>query len=709
MSEPAVRAELQLTLKDGATAGLKSITDAAEKSAKKVAEASADAAKKSASETEASTSRQRSSYEKLSRAREVLGVRSERMIQREIQQTEAAYKRLESSGQASSEALARAADKTREKITKLTNEMGKLTAEQKKAAQAAAEFEKVQSRIRTGVAMGAGVAAAAYTLKAPAVEAMSYDRRLAHMANTAYNERDEAGYQIGKRQLEAAVNKARKEGGGTREQAAEALDMMLSSGTVSDSDAIKMLPGIMKGATSSNTDASALAMIAIRAKQSFKISADDFSSTLSAALAGGQAGGFELKDMSKWLPQQMAMAGNLGLSGKEGFAKLVAWNQASVITSGTKDEAGNNLRDLLMELNTPHFRKFIGDQLLGNGRAAKKGEKEQRKKGIDAIFLDYQSRGIDKVTATMDLAEKIFAKDKTYAALQTKLRATDKNDKAGQREIIEAMAAQVQGTQVGNIFHNQQSLMAFLGLMNNKQYTSDVLGKVRSQYSAPEDKSAIAVAYRHIAETPDYMVEQAKEDTRVAQKSAMDGLTPTIGKVASAFSDLASKHPLLVGTTALATTALGALAGAAGLASLAMGGGKGGAIANAAIKYGSSAGKLLKVGGIAGTAAVAGDYALEKGFGEGSAISRYGSSMLNGAAAGAMIGSIVPVLGTGIGAALGFGLGGIYEALKPAEQPKMKADVNVSVTDDRVLVKSTKLDATGMIANLNTGNMWSTP
>jgi TP901 family phage tail tape measure protein len=177
-------------------------------------------------------------------------------------------------------------------------------------------------------------------MKGPAERAMSYDRRLANMANTAYAERDAAGRKIGMKTLEEAVNKACKYGGGTREDAAEALETMIASGVVSDTDAIKMLPGIVKAATASNVSTNELATIAIRAQQSFKISPDDVPAILSAALAAGQAGGFELKDMAKWLPQQMAMAGNLGITGKEGFAKLAAWNQASVITAGTKDEAG---------------------------------------------------------------------------------------------------------------------------------------------------------------------------------------------------------------------------------------------------------------------------------------------------------------------------------------------------------------------------------
>lgn len=700
MSGPAVRAELQLTLNDGATAGLKRITDAAEKSAKKVADTSTDAAKRSASETEASTSRQRSSYEKLSRAREVLGVRSERVIQREIQQTEAAYKRLESSGQVSSDALARAADKTREKITKLTNEMGKLTAEQKKAAASAAELEKqqakleqVQTRLRYGVAGVAGVGAAAYTLKAPAMEAMAYDRILANMANTAYAERDLAGRKIGMRSLEDAVNRARRFGGGTRESAASALDTMISSGVVSVQDSMQMLPGIMKAATAGNTEATALATIAIRAQQSFKIAPDKLPGVLSGALAAGQAGGFELKDMAKWLPQQMAMAGNLGMSGRNDFANLAAWNQASIITAGSKDEAGNNLRDLLNELNTPHFKQFLASQYLHNGARLKPGERQFDTKAIDRMFLNYQSRGIDKVSATMDIMGKVFAKDKDYQALQKKLAGAGSNDE--RRAILEAMSAQMQGSAIGKVFHNQQSLMAFLGILNNQAYTQDVRKKVRAEYDSPEGLNAVSVAQALIESTSSYKLEQANEDKKMAEKSAIDNLTPAIGRAAGLFSDLASKFPLMTGSTVLATTSLTALAGAAGLASIAMGAKPGGAIANAALKYGPMA---SRAGNFAG-----------KALGLGAAW-EVGHDLVGRPLARGIDGLVQ--MGTGDkNATLG---GWLYDllhsdVLKPAEAPKMKADVNISVGDDRVLVKSTKLDATGMDANFNTGSLWSTP
>lgn len=701
-STSSVDVEIRLKLQDGTSAGAKAVSQTIQKEAEKATTATERAAQRAAEAAEKGANRSRSAYERLSQAREVLGVRSERLIQREIQQTEAAYQRLLSSGTMSWQAQAAAADKMRQKVRELTNEMGRLTTAQ-----------KAYAGLKFGASIAAGGAAAAYAIKGPAERAMSYDLRLAHMANTAYSERDAAGRKIGMKTLEDSVNKARRQGGGTREQAAEALDTMIASGTVSDRDAMDMLPGIMKAATASNTDANELATIAIRAKQSFKISAADLPSVLSAALAAGQAGGFELKDMAKWLPQQMAMAGNLGLSGKEGFSKLAAWNQASVITAGTKDEAGNNLRDLLNELNTPHFRKYIGEQYYGNGGPAKRGAKEKMAKDVDSLYLDYQSRGIDKVSATIDMAEKIFARDKRYQDLQKKLAAT--GDKDERRQIIESMAAQVQGTDIGKIFHNQQSLMAFLGLMNNKQYTSDVLGKVQREYTMAPGTSAVDVAQSVITDTSAFKVEQAKEESNVAQKSAMDRLTPAIGRAADMFSDLAQKYPALAASTTAATTALTGLAGVAGVNALL--GGKGGAIGKAAAwatasRLGKTAMRAGKVGTIGGVASLAGDWALEKAFGEESAITRYGSSAMGGAALGATVGSVVPVLGTTVGALAGGGLGllweGIKDLMKPAEQKPVdvNAKLQVGLAPGLVLQGQT-MQATGGNVRMSAGNIWN--
>jgi TP901 family phage tail tape measure protein len=201
--------------------------------------------------------------------------------------------------------------------------------------------------------MAVAAGAAGYmALRGPVQQAMAVDERLAHLANTAYRERDVRGKRVGMTELRDAVDAATNRFGGTRAGATGALEELMASGVVSNADAIKMLPELVKAGSAANADPTALAQIALRSMQTFRIEAGDVPNVLNMALAAGQAGGFELKDMARWLPQQMAAATLTGMSGREGFARLAALNQAAAITAGTKDEAGNNVVNLLAKINS---------------------------------------------------------------------------------------------------------------------------------------------------------------------------------------------------------------------------------------------------------------------------------------------------------------------------------------------------------------------
>lgn len=694
----AVDVEVRLRLKDGAVAGeMKAIEKVAEQVADRTASATERAAKRAAEATERGNTRQRASYEKTALARETLGVRSEKLIQKEIENTRRSYATLAAAGFASAQEQERAYAAVQSRITRLTNEMGKLTAAQKKAADEAkrlAQIEADQARgqrtLRAGVAGVAGAGAAAYTLRGPANQAMSFDERLAHMANTAFAERDAAGRRIGSQQLEAAVNRAvGKGGGGTREQAAEALDAMIASGAMSANDAMGMLPQIMRFATASGADPNALAQIGIRSMQTFRIRPEDMPNVLNMAVAAGQEGGFELKDMAKWLPQQMAAASLSGLTGRAGFAKLAALNQAAAITAGSKDEAGNNVVNLLAKINS-------------NDTA-----NDAKKLGIDLpkYLQQRRAKGVDSVDAFGELIDKTVAGRSDYKALQAKLAGAKTDD--GKRDALEAMATIAQGAGIGKLIQDRQAMMALLGMMNNREYMQKVLGTVRANDVATGgagDKN-----YEGISATSSFKLRQAIEQKEIGQKAAMDSLTPAIGKAAEAFGDLATKYPLLTGVTTLATAALAALAGAAGMAAFAMGGKVPGT--GAIGRYAGKVGGVAGVAGVAGIGAMAGGWALDKGFGEDSAISRYGSNALNGAAIGATLGSIVPVIGTGVGAAAGGILGLIYQGLKdiaPAEQKPLDVNAKLQVgLAPGLVLQSQSVQSTGGNVYMNTGNLMS--
>jgi len=675
MSNSAVNVEVRLKMQDaGVDAGLKAVQGAAEKAAtasvaatEKAATAMERAAEKAAADAERSAARQRTSYERLSHAREALGMRSEQTIQREIDKTVAAYNRLSDSGTLSFKEQTRAAEAMRSKVEQLTNEMGKLTTQQ-----------KVMAGIKTAAAIGAGITAAGYVLRDPAKAAMGYDERLADMANTAFAERDVKGRKVGMAQLEAAVNKSvGKGGGGTREQAAEALDTLIASGVVGSNDAMTMLPGLMKASAASGTDALALSQIGIRAMQTFKIGAADMPNVLNMALAAGQAGGFELKDMARWLPQQMAAATLSGMSGRAGFAKLAALNQAAATTAGSKEEAGNNVVNLLAKIN------------------AESTAIDAKKQGVDLpkYLAQQRAKGVDAVDAFGALVGQTVSKRADYQALQKQLAGSRSGDE--KRAALESMATIAQGAGIGQLIQDRQAMMALLGMMNNRDYMRDVLAKVKANDVA--SGGAVDRNYELVSGVSGFKVRQAQQQKDIAQKAAMDNLTPAIGKAADIFSDLAQKYPALATATVAATTALAALAATAGASALMNGGklpkGVTGAIDRAGrLAKSPAAGKALRLGGkvLAPVAAAGAGWEIGTSIAKATDSGGHLWEWFNGDKMRAQKQAEVE-------------LAKLRAANHPA--PRMQADVTVSVTDDRVHVTRARLATKGVDATMNTGNV----
>lgn len=481
---------------------------------------------------------------KVRSAAEVLGLRTEQNIQREIQRTEAAYNRLAQSGSMSMREQTRAAEATRNKIRELNNEMGKFTLAQ-----------KAMRGLQTGASIGAGAMAGGYVLSKPIGQTMDYGMRLAQMSNTAFTERDTIGRIAGKRELNTAIVNATRIGGGTRESSAETLDTLIASGAMSGKDAMGMLPTLTKAATASGADSSQLAQIGIRGMQTFGIKSGEMGKVIDMAITAGQAGGFELKDMAKWLPQQMAAAKLSGISGTAGMAKLLAANQASAITAGTKDEAGNNLVNLLAKINSQDTAKDaqkLGINLSGTLSAAR-------------------GKGIDGLDAFVGIVDHVVGKDKNYQALQGKLKNTTG---AERKSVLESQADILQGSAIGQIVQDRQALMALVGIMSNRDYMADVQKKTLAGDGATDKNFAV------IAQEAGFKTQQAANEKIFATQNAFEKLTPLIGWVAKGFTSIAQEYPVLTSATVAATTALAALAaaaGAAGLVSL-MGGGKGGGI-----------------------------------------------------------------------------------------------------------------------------------
>ena len=508
-------------------------------------------------------------------ARETLGVRSEHKIQQEINHTIAAYNRLKRSGTATSRELARAADATRSKIAGLNAEMGKTSWGQR------------LGNVGTAMAsVGAGMAAGAMVMAQPMKKQMDYDRRLAMVSNTAFSDRDVAGRIAGKKELHEAVKSAVETGGGTKEDALAALDKLLASGTVKAETAMKLLPTLQKGAVATGASTEDLSAIAISAMQQFDISEDQIGAVLDKAVAAGQAGNFELSDMARWLPQQMAAAKSAGLSGMNGFEALLVANQQARVTAGTSDEAGNNLVNLLAKITS----KETADRF---GKLDIKG-KDGKTHGIDFIksMENEKKQGKNSIEAFSSIMDMVVGEDDRYKSLKEKLKTAKKEE---QQTLLNQMADLVEGTAIGKVISDRQALMALLGIRNNVQLGKEVKAEVGNAEGAVDKSHAV------IQGTNSAKLENAKNSFEFAQMEGVKGFNDALGDAAVKLTEYAKAYPDLTNTVVRAGTVITALSAAAVAASgaLALLGGKrtsfglGGDIADAASGLGRK-GKISK-------------------------------------------------------------------------------------------------------------------
>lgn len=473
----------------------------------------------------------------MAQARERLGVRSEHKIQQEINHTIAAYNRLKRSGTATSRELARAAEATRSKIAGLNAEMGKTTWGQR------------LGNVGTAIAsVGAGMAAGAMVMAQPMKKEMDYDRRLAMVSNTAFSDRDVAGRIAGKKELHDAVKSAVETGGGTKEEALGALDKLLASGTVKAETAMKLLPTLQKGAVATGASTEDLSAIAISAMQQFGISEDQIGAVLDKAVAAGQAGNFELADMARWLPQQMAAAKSAGLSGMDGFEALLVANQQARVTAGTSDEAGNNLVNLLAKLTSKETAdRFSKLEIKG---------KDGKTHGIDFIksMENEKKQGKNSIEAFGSIMDMVVGEDKRYQALKAKLKTAKKEE---QQALIEQMTNLVEGTAIGQIISDRQALMALLGIRNNVELGKQVKEEVTNSEGAT-DKS-----HKVVMSTNSAKVEQAKNAVEFAQMEGMKSFNNALGDAATKLAEYAKAYPYLTSTVTTAGTVITALSTAA--------------------------------------------------------------------------------------------------------------------------------------------------
>lgn len=365
-----------------------------------------------------------------------------------------------------------------------------------------------------------------------------YDYELAHTANVAYADKSSTARIAGKSILNEKVLAAARYGGTSREQALETYNAIISQGVdgFKGEDAANALPMLLRAAKASNSNPTEIANIALKSVQSLGLSKGQAPQVLEMALKAGQEGGFELKDMAKWLPEQMAYMRKAGVGGMEGLASVMAANQLSLITAGTTDGAGNNMVNLLGKINSSDTANDL------------------KKLDIDlgGYLAHAKAKGKNGLEAFVDLADGVAEKDPRLKNL--KKRIADSKTPDEKRKLMAEQADILHGSAIGKIVQDRQAMSALVALMYNREKYAEIKKAViEAQNSNGIDTNYATVSVASKAEFGALATE--------VNNAFFNALNPTIdklGDLAQSTADVMSKYPTLskyiVGTGAALTT-----------------------------------------------------------------------------------------------------------------------------------------------------------
>ncbi|MEY0017754.1 phage tail tape measure protein [Providencia rettgeri] len=475
------------------------------------------------------------------RARETLGIRAERAIQREIQQTIASYNRLARSGTLSIDEQSRAYERMRQRVSQLRVEM-----------QGMNRLARVSDIAGSIAKAGGALVAGGMAVAPPVKKQMTYEQQLLGMANTAYEGEDFDGRLQGAKELDATIRNTISQYGGTKEDAAQALNDLLASGNFTGEDVKGLLPLIQQYSVAGNVSSADLASVAIALKRNYKIDTPEkLKRAFDMAMKSGQKGSVEFPDLAKWLSQLLAASNSLGMEGLEDLGVLFSAIEAAPATAGSNDEAANNIKNLLLKLNSTDAANRA-KQIKVDGY------------GIDlsGTLINARKNGINPIDAALGLTDKIAEANPEYKKLQQKLDSGGLDDAERQRTTM-AMAKILEGSALGQLIADQQALLGLVALRSQRKYMLDVRKDIFQQMNAAPGEGEGDLSYKIMATGNQFKVQKAKEQSDFAEMDAVKPLSDSLGSLSEKFTDFSKEFPGLTTAVMGAKTGIEAMTQAA--------------------------------------------------------------------------------------------------------------------------------------------------
>lgn len=476
-------------------------------------------------------------------------------------------------------AIANSQTEVRRQLAQTIRKMRELDREARKPLPARAQGNRPGGMMNSAAGGVAGAYVAGGMLARPVGKALSYDETLTYVATTLAGNGSLYAKRAAKVRVSNAVDQALRDGGGTRESAAEALNALVSSGAFKDEEALDALGPVLKTAHASGSNAADIANMAV-AMRNNNVAVPDLQQGFDMALRGGQLGSFELRDMARWFPQQLALARGAGLGGLDAVRSLTGLNQVSRATAGTPDEAGNNLVNLLQKLNSRELRKTMADTVK-----PKAGDPVSADGEFDwsAYMVQRRQQGLSAIDALGEVLDRQVGNDAQYSEVMAKLESSHNN--AEKRMLLERAANIAENSAIGEVFADRQALMAALALRSEKTRRQNIDAELGRSGGTVERES------QFVREQTWSKTKDLQNTADRANEGAYDALSGPLGSLVENVNEAARTFPGLTSALYGAGSALAALA-SGGIASSVIGGIVGGRLAGA--------GGRAAAGGLAG-------------------------------------------------------------------------------------------------------------
>ncbi|HCT7999391.1 TPA: phage tail tape measure protein [Klebsiella pneumoniae] len=478
-------------------------------------------------------------YRRSSEARSVLGIRSERQIQREIQQTTAAYNRLTRTGLMSASEQARAFDAMRQKVAGLRGELTSTSDTMSRMSKA---------RVLGGnvAAIAGGVTAASAVIAQPVREQMNYSQRLANITNTAYNQLPAEERIAAKGQLSNAIKGAVRKGGGTADTAANALGVLMSKGGVDDKTAMSVLGDVMYTSTATGSNPEEIAQLAVTALNNFKIKKEELPLFFDKLTRSGELGGFELSNMAKELPTIMTNYSKLGMGGIEALDLLLANLQANSETSGNNDTAANNYSQLLL--------KITSADTINNMKNRKFRVPGGKPMSYSEFLVSQRAKGYNTYESFNNAIDAIISDDKGYKKLTADIGRNKGTNK--EKDLLAARDVLV-STIIASIIPDSQAQMALTTAFLKKDYIKEQVAGTRKA------NGAVNSSFQVVSSEPIFKFNQLSNEKFFADGDVFGKFNKVLGNTAITIADYAKEYPELTVAINGATQGIKAMTAAA--------------------------------------------------------------------------------------------------------------------------------------------------